>query len=67
MAFFRISSPLGYYPANDTQFYFYFCEPEEGIEQRLVLNDSEFTEFKWLTVPQIIDLYTKKKLAVFHP
>ena len=26
LAFCRIGSPIGFYPANDTQFYMYFCD-----------------------------------------
>ena len=53
-AFFRFGSPVGLFPAHDTQFYMYFCDYEK-ID--LNLNQDEFTEYKWLAVDEALDLY----------
>ena len=51
----RIASPMGYFPANDTQFYVLFCDAK--IDDVLGLNSSEFTEAKWLTVDEAMSQY----------
>jgi hypothetical protein len=70
-AFHRLGSPIGFHPANDTQFYLYF--PEEvnprsvGHSNLLKLNESEFTEHRWLTPELALDLYSRHELALFPP
>ena len=51
----RIASPMGYFPANDTQFYVHFCD--ERIDDALKLDKAEFTEARWLTVNEALSLY----------
>ena len=55
-AFCRLGSPIGYFPANDTQFYMYFCDQ---TPINLDLNQDEFTEYKWLAIDEAIAMYEK--------
>jgi len=48
-AYLRVGSPVNHYPVFDAQFYFYFCD--EKMAATLNMNDAEFTDAKWLTVP----------------
>ena len=63
-AFFRFGSPMGLFPAHDTQFYMYFCDYEK---LELNLNQDEFTEYKWLAVDEALDLYQAGEIPIFHP
>jgi len=62
----RLGTPVGYYPANDTQFYMHFCD-YEPIDETLHLNQDEFTSYKWLAVDEALDLYARGELPVFLP
>ena len=64
-ACFRLGSPIGFYPCNDTQFYVHFCGKE--IDEQLSLNAAEFTEAKWLTVEEALDQYQKGSMDIFFP
>lgn len=33
----------------------------------IILNEAEFTDYKWLTPNQALDLYTNKELPLFPP
>lgn len=64
--FYRLSSPVGFYPANDTQFYLYFCD-FDPIDDIMELNQDEFTEHKWLTIDEVLDLYQRGEIPIFFP
>ena len=55
-AFQRIGNPVGVFPSVDTQFYLYFCD-HDPIDRQIILNQGEFTEYKWLSPDEILDHY----------
>lgn len=57
---------MGTYPANDTQFYLYFCD-YDPIDQVMDLNEAEFTEYKWLAVDEAIGLSERGEIPIFFP
>ncbi|CDW77033.1 nucleoside diphosphate-linked moiety x motif mitochondrial-like [Stylonychia lemnae] len=65
-AFHRIGSPIGLHPANDSQFYLYF-EDNNLKNQKIVLNEEEFTEYKWLSPDEALTLYEQQKIPLFPP
>ena len=65
-AFMRFGSPVGMFPAADTQFYMYFCD-YEPIETHLSLNQDEFTEYKWLAIDEAMSMYEHDQIPIFFP
>jgi hypothetical protein len=51
-AFSRLASPINKYPVFDAQFYLHFIE--DGY--RVKMNESEFTDAKWLSIPDALHL-----------
>eukprot|EP00347_Sterkiella_histriomuscorum_P021957 403332184 len=62
----RVGSPIGLFPANDTQFYLYFMNQKEH-EQKIVLNEEEFTEYKWLAPDEALEMYSQNLIPLFPP
>jgi len=48
-AYTRIAGPINLYPVFDTQFYFYFLDKDHDMQ--LSMNNAEFTDAKWLSIP----------------
>ena len=64
--FFRIGSPIGFFPAADTQFYMYFCDYDLD-ENKINLNKSEFTECKWVGIEEALEMFQNNEIPIFHP
>lgn len=64
--FCRLGSPITFSPANDTQFYLYFQQQQES-QRPIILNEAEFTDYKWLTPDEALNLYSQSQLPLFPP
>ena len=51
----RIGQPVGYWPANDVQFYIYFCD-DHLDNQEVMMNPDEFIEYQWLSPDRAVYL-----------
>ena len=65
-ALFRLGGPVGFYPAQDTQFYIYFCDDQ--LENNTIqLNKAEFTEFRWISIKDILNEYKAGQIPLAYP
>ena len=44
----------------------YFCD-NDPVDKTMLLNQDEFTEYKWLAVDEAIELYQRGEFPIFHP
>ena len=58
---------MGIFPANDTQFYVYFCDQGIATDSKIMLNPEEFTEYKWLTPDEAFRHYCDGSMPIFIP
>jgi hypothetical protein len=65
----RLASPINRYPVFDAQFYFHFLEEQTDnqIQESLSMNEAEFTDAQWLTIPKALELCNQGKLPLFVP
>lgn len=63
----RVASPIGFHPTNDTQFYLYFMDEKKQQERPMILNHEEFTEHKWLSPDEALQMYSDKQIPLFPP
>lgn len=64
--FLRIGTPIGMFPAFDTQFYMYFCD-DQKTDEAINLNQDEFTEYRWLAIDEALSLFQTGEVPIFHP
>jgi hypothetical protein len=53
----------------DAQFYFHFLEEQTDnqIQASLSMNEAEFTDAQWLTIPKALEMCNQGKLPLFVP
>lgn len=65
-AFMRLGSPIGLFPAVESQFYFYFSD-FEPTDEVMRLNESEFVERTWVDPEEALTAYEQGSIPIFIP
>ena len=64
IGFHRVSSPIGFFPTSDTQFYLYFQDDRGSClnqdKQEISLIEAEAVDYKWRSPDTALNLYSHK-------